>query len=133
MSPGTRGPYERRSTQAISRSVAGLAAAATLGSAMMALAHLGIDSTVLGFIGPGRLIVPAAIGFVVGTAAFAVVTIGAWHRRRWAWSIALVINGLAFATAVFPFRGWFSVAAATVAAAAITLLILPGGRLAFDR
>ena len=133
MSSAMRAPAEQGNSQFISRSVAGLAAAATLGSAIMALAHLGIDSAVLGFIGPGRLIVPAAVGFIVGTVAFAAVTIGAWHRRRWAWPAALVANGLAFATAAFPFRGWFSVTAATVAGIAIALLIVPSGRRAFDR
>lgn len=104
-----------------------------LGSGVMLLAHLGLDLDLLAPLGPGRLIVPAAIGFAIGTIAYTVVVFGAAQHRSWAWLTALLVNGLAVVVASIPFRGWFSVIAVAVAAMAIILLLMPGIRGSFSR
>ncbi len=101
-----------------------------VGSAVMAVAHFGVE--VIPGLDPG-LILPAAIGFVVGAVLYAVVAYGAFTVAGWAWWAGLVVNGLAFASAAYPFRGWMSAVAMAVSAAAIVVLLSPPGREAFRR
>jgi hypothetical protein len=102
-----------------------------VGSAVMAVAHLGLEIPALEFVGPGRLIVPAAVSFLLGTALYAVAAYGALRVARWAWPTALVVNVLAFGTAAFPYRDWMSGAAIVVSLAVVTILLSPPGRAAF--
>jgi hypothetical protein len=108
------------------RIVAILAALGAVGAAFMAVAHLGVDVPGIG--GPGRLLLPVAIGFGVGTGLFAAVCIGVLRRAPWAWPVAVVVNGLAFVSAVVPPRGAFSFVAGGITLLAVALLVSPGGR-----
>lgn len=120
------GTWQRRSTIA-------LALAGLVGSAAMLVGHLGFRVPFLSGISPGRLILPAAIGFGFGTVAYAVVVLATWQRRRWGRWLALAVHGLALLSASVPFRGWFSAVAAGVAAAAIVVLLTPGAKQALGR
>jgi hypothetical protein len=102
-----------------------------VGSGVMALTHLGLAIPGLELVGPGRLIVPAAVSFTLGTVLYAAAAYGALRVARWAWPVALVVNVLAFGTAAFPYRGWISGAAIVVSVAVIAVLVSPRGRAAF--
>jgi hypothetical protein len=101
-----------------------------VGSGVMAVAHLGLEIPALELVGPGRLIVPAAVSFLLGTVLYAVAAYGALRAARWAWPAALVVNVLAFGTAAFPYRDWMSGAAIVVSLTAIAVLVSPQGRAA---
>lgn len=107
-----------------------LAVLGVIGSVVMALAHLDVDLPVISQLGPtGRAIVPVAVGFGVGAVLFAITAYGAFAMRAWAWPTALVVNGLAFASSVMPWRGLQSSGVpALVTLAALALLIAPAGR-----
>jgi hypothetical protein len=106
--------------------VGALAVIGVLGSAVMAIAHLGIDVPVVG--GAVELL-PVAISFAVGTVLYAFVAYGAFTRRSWAWALGLVVNGLAFAsTAAPPYRGGIEPVAMAVSLAALILLLIRPGR-----
>jgi hypothetical protein len=104
-----------------------------VGSGVMALAHLGIELPGLELVGPGRLVLPAAVSFLLGTVLYAVAAFGALRVSRWAWPTALVVNVLAFGTAAFPYRDWMSGAAIVVSVTVIAVLVSPWGRAAFPR
>jgi hypothetical protein len=111
--------------------VGALAVLGVVGSVVMTLAHLGLGIPALDALGPGRLIVPAAASFAVGTVLYAIVAYGALRVAGWAWLAGLVVNTLAFVTSAFPYRGWVSGAAMAVSIAAIAVLLSPPGRSAF--
>lgn len=111
--------------------IGALACLGAAGAAAMSIAHFGI--ALPGFEGPGRLLLPVALGFVVGTALFAAVAVGAFTRRSWAWPFAVVVNGLAFVSAAMPFRGPVSAVAMAVTGLALVLLLSPPGRAALRR
>ncbi|MDP9022629.1 MAG: hypothetical protein M3N57_08015 [Actinomycetota bacterium] len=113
--------------------VAVLALLGVVGSVVMMLAHLGLGIPVIENLGPGRMLLPVAIGFAVGALLYAVVAAGAFAVARWAWWAGLVVNGLAFLSAAFPFRGWISAVVMAVSAAALVVLLTPAGREAFGR
>jgi hypothetical protein len=110
------------------RTIAALAGLGTVGAAFMSIAHLGVDVPLIG--GPGRMLLPVAIGFAVGTALFAAVAVGVLRRASWAWPVAVVVNGLAFVSAVVPPRGAFSFVAGGITLLAVALLVAPAGRAA---
>jgi hypothetical protein len=111
--------------------VGALAVLGVVGSLVMTLAHLGLALPALDAVGPGRLIVPAAVSFAVGTVLYALVAYGAFRPARWAWFAGLIVSVLAFATAAFPYRGWISGAAIVVSLATVAVLLSPQGRTAF--
>ncbi len=106
-----------------------LALLGALGAAVMALAHLGVPQ--LDALGPGRMLLPVAIGFIVGTALYLSVAVGAFTVRSWAWTAGLAVNALAFLSAAFPYRGPASAAAMAISGLAVAILVLPSGRRAF--
>lgn len=112
-------------TPAAAVAVGGLALVGFLGSVAMSLAHLGLDLPVLG---PAALIPPVAVGFALGAALYGVVAVGAFRVRRWAWPLGLAVNGLAFLSAAFPYRGVASAVAMAVSAAVVVVLLSPPGR-----
>ncbi|HUH07702.1 MAG TPA: hypothetical protein VML96_07840 [Egibacteraceae bacterium] len=107
--------------------LAGLAAA---GSAIMALAHMGLQIPVISGLGPGgaRSVPVAALVFGISTLMFLLILFGMLMRRAWAWPVALVGNGFALIGAANPFRGPVSAAAIAVTVAAIAILLSPPGR-----
>lgn len=97
-----------------------LAVLGALGSAAMAVAHLGVE---LPLLGGGVELVPVAVGFAVGTLLFAVTAYGAFTLTSWVWPLALVVNALTLASTASPLsRG--DLEPATIAAIAVTLLAL---------
>lgn len=121
---------ERTSSRPVAAAAVGwLAVVGVLGSAAMAIAHLGIDVPV---VGGAVLLLPVAISFAVGTVLYALVAFGAFTQRPWAWALGLVVNGLAFAaTAAPPYRGGVEPVAMAVSLAALAVLLIPAGRRAF--
>lgn len=115
-----------------SNPVRGLVIVATLlaatGSAIMAIAHMGIYVPVPGAPDTARVILPAAISFGVGTLALLILLFGLLARRRWAWLVGLAVHAVIVLGSAYPVRGWPSVVAIVVSGAAILLLVLtPGG------
>ena len=113
--------------------VAVLALLGVVGAAVMTLAHLGLRMPVIEDLGPGRLLLPVALGFAVGTVLYAVVAFGAFAVAGWAWGAGLLVNALAFLSAAFPYRGWVSGVAMLVSGAALIVLLTRAGRQAFHR
>lgn len=101
-----------------------LAVLGTVGSIVMMLAHLGLD---LGIIEAVNL-PPVAVGFAIGALLFAAVAYGAFRQMSWAWPAALVVNGLAFVSSVFPVRGVEALVPALVTLAALAILLSRPGR-----
>lgn len=122
---------QRRGARTTARVIAVLAVLGALGALVMAIGHLGVDLPAAP--GPGRMILPVAIGFFVGTALFTAVAYGTLRASAWAWPVAVVVNGLAFVSAMFPFRGWMSAIAGAVTAVALWLLLSPSGRRELNR
>jgi hypothetical protein len=88
-----------------------------LGSAGMTVAHLQLEM-------PG-----VAAGFGVGVLLFAVAAYGAFRLAGWAWPVGLVVNGIALAAAILPWRGLErSGLPALVAVTALALLVSRPGR-----
>jgi hypothetical protein len=99
-------PESRTDRPAAATAVGILAVLGVIGSIVMTLAHLDLQIPVVSALGPtGRAIVPVAVGFAFGAVLFAVTAYGAFRRAGWAWPVALVVNGLAFASSVMPWRG----------------------------
>jgi hypothetical protein len=116
-----------------SNPVRGLVIAATLlaaaGSAIMAIAHMGIYVPVPGAPDTARVILPAAISFGVGTLALLILLYGLVARRGWAWLVGLAVHAVIVLGSAYPVRGWPSVVAIVVSGSAVLLLVLtPGGR-----
>jgi hypothetical protein len=113
-----------------------LAARASAATAVAVLAVLGaaggIAMTVfhVDLYRAGALPLAVPVGFAAGAVAFAAVAFGAWTRARWAWPAAVVVNGLGFVAAVFPWRGPQALAPAAMTALALAVLVSPGGRAA---
>lgn len=107
-----------------------------LGSLAMAVSHAGVTVPGLAALGPGgdRPVPPAAAGFSVATGLFALVAVGAWGTRAWAWATGLIVNGLALVAAGFPWRGPASgVGVALTVAALLALISGPGRRALLGR
>lgn len=93
-----------------------LAVLGTLGSIVMVVAHVRLD-------------LPAVAAlFAVGTLLFAAVAVGAFRLTSWAWPVAVVVNGLGFASSVMPWRGLENsgVPALVTLVALVLLLSRPG-------
>lgn len=108
--------------------IVGLTVLGAVGATVMFIAHLGYDLPLLGTIGPGRRLLPVALGFAVGAVLFGLAAVGLARRRAWSWPLALVVHALTLTAAAFPYRGWTSGVAIAVTLAAIALLIARPGR-----
>lgn len=125
----------RTTPPAAVRAAAALTALMAVGSALMAVSHAGMSVPLLAALGPGgqRALPEVAAGFAVAAVLFAVVAVGAWRQRPWAWAIGLVLHGVALIAATIPWRGPASGAAAVVTVAALGVLATRPGRTAFLR
>jgi hypothetical protein len=110
--------------QPAATAIAALALVGMVGASIMTVAHLGID---LGFIRAAAL-PPVAAGFAVGAVLFAAVAYGALRSTAWAWPLGLVVNGVGFVSAVFPWRGAEALLPAAVTLAAVVILLSRPGR-----
>ena len=115
------------------RTLAYLAALGALGSLVMAVAHSGAPVPLVERLGPGTPVPPAAGGFFVGSAVYAVLAGVAWRQAKAGWPLGLAVNLVALLSATVPFRGPISAVAAAVAVAALGVLLSPSGREAFGR
>lgn len=113
---------------AAERALVVLLALGAVGSAVMTAAHLGMPLPEAFGFGPGRVIVPAAIGFVVGTVLYAIAWVGVQRRTSWCWLVALAVNALALTTATVQYRGLGSLSAIVVSIAVLIVLLTPSGR-----
>lgn len=107
-----------------------LAILGVVGATFMSLAHTGLD---LGFSGGGRAILPVAVGMAVGAVLYALVAFGAFTSRSWAWPAALLVNAIALAATLFPFRWPSGLVPLAISLAAIGILVSRPGRAAFLR
>ena len=97
--------------------VAVLGALGMVGSAAMIALHLTLDL-------PGL-----AVAFGLGVLAYAAVTLGALRQASWTWPVALVVNAIALASTVMPWRGLErSGLPALVAVVALGVLVSRPGR-----
>lgn len=113
-----------RTRQPAATAIGVLALVGTIGAVVMALAHLGIDVGVI----RAASLPPVATGFAVGAVLFALVAYGAFRRTAWAWPLALVVNGIGFLSAVFPWRGPEAIVPAAVTLVAVAILLSRPGR-----
>lgn len=112
-----------------------LAAVAATGSALLAVAHLGVELPLLSELGPGgdTVVVPAAIAFGVGTVVWAGLSIGAFRSGRWVLAVGVVFSVLSILSGAMPYRGVASGVGIALASAVLVTLLSPSGRRAFGR
>lgn len=117
-------------TTAVARAVAWLAGAMAVGSALMAVAHAGVDIPLLSGLGPGGAgaVPPAVVAFTVSALLFAAVAYGAFRGRAWAWAAGLVLSALTVLGAAMPYRGVVSLAGIVLGLVIIALLLSRPGR-----
>jgi hypothetical protein len=62
-----------------------MSGALAVGSALLAVGHLGLQIPILSALGPGgtRAVVPAAIAFGISASLHALVALGVARRRSW--------------------------------------------------
>ena len=101
-----------------------------LGCLALAIGHAGINVPLISRLGPGgeRAVVPAAVAFAVATALLAVLSVGTWRQRPWAWAAGLALHGIVLAGAAMPYRGIGSLVGIVLAGSAFVLLASPPGR-----
>lgn len=107
------------------RLAAGLAVLAAVGSALMAVAHLGVDLPLLPTQGLGRAVPAAAAAFGLGTVLFAAVAWGLRDRARWAWWLGLVGFALALQGSAMPYRGAGSAVGIVLSVLGLAALLHP--------
>ena len=109
---------------------AGISAVLALGCLAMAIAHAGVEIPGLSAIGPGgdQVVIPAVIAFSVAAVLLAVLTLGLWQRRPWAWAAGLAVHGVVLAGSAMPYRGVGSLIGILLAGTAFVLLASPAGR-----
>lgn len=113
---------------AAARAVLVLLALGVVGSAVMTAAHLGMPLPESFGFGPGRVIVPAAVGFLVGTLLYAVAWVGVLRRASWSWLVTVIVNVLALATGTLQYRGLGSLSAIVVSIVALIIMLSAAGR-----
>lgn len=119
----------------MSRSPVVIAAAAAtallaLGCGALAIGHSGVNVPLVSRLGPGggNAVPPAAMAFAVATVLLAVLGVGIWRRRAWAWASGLAVHGIVLAGAAFPYRGLGSLVGIILAGTAFVLLASRPGR-----
>jgi hypothetical protein len=107
-----------------------LTVVAAVGTALLSVAHMGVDVPLLSAIGPGgdRAVPVAAVAFGVGALVYAVVAAGLFGRRRWAWAAGVAVSVLSIASGLGNFRGAASAAGIAVSLAVLALLLTPAMR-----
>lgn len=110
--------------------VAALSALLALGCAALAVAHMGLQVPLLSRLGPGgsRAIVPAAVAFIVATLVLGAVAFGVARGRSWSWPAGILVHGVVFLGAAFPYRGVVSLAGMLIAGTCVALLLTRAGR-----
>jgi hypothetical protein len=108
---------------------------AFLGSALLAVAHAGVEVPLLSALGPpGDDPVPVAVAiFAAGAALYAVVAAGAFAAAPWTWPLGLAVNALALASGITNYRGTASAIGIALSLLSLLFLLSPGGRRAFRR
>lgn len=124
-----------RPRSAAAATVGWLAALAALGSALLAVAHLGVELPLLSALGPGgdTVVVPAAIAFTVGTVVWGALSASAFRGARWVLPGGVVFSVLSILSGAMPYRGVASGVGIALAAAVLVTLLSPAGRRAFGR
>ena len=104
--------------------------ALAVGSALLAIGHLGVQVPLLSALGPGGpgVVVPAAIAFTVGACLHGAVAIGVAKRRPWAWIMGMLVGTLTLIGATTPFRGAVSLLGILLAGLQVGLLATGGAR-----
>lgn len=107
-----------------------ISAVLAAGSALLAVAHMGVEVPLLSALGPGggRAVVPAAIAFSVAAVAHGMVSVGVRRRRAWAWPLGVLIAAATLLAAAAPFRGIGSALGIVLAAAQLGLLVTKPAR-----
>lgn len=101
-----------------------LAAVVTLGTLLLAIAHLGVTIPVLSRLGPqGDAVPPAVAAFSVATVLFAVVAVGLYRRSRAAWVGAVVLSLAIIAMSLGQYRGVVSGIGIALSAVLVVLLL----------
>lgn len=101
-----------------------------VGSALMAIGHLGLQLPVLSALGPGgtRAVVPAAIAFSIAAALHGAVAYGVSRRMSWAWPLGVAVAGVTLLGAATPFRGAVSAIGIMLAGLQLGLLLTATAR-----
>lgn len=104
--------------------------ALAVGSALLALGHMGVEIPVVSALGPGgsRAVVPAAIAFTAVAGLHGTVATGIARRRPWAWPLGVLASGITLLGAAVPFRGAGSLVGIVLAGAELVLLLRGGTR-----
>jgi hypothetical protein len=101
-----------------------LSVVAAVGSALLAVGHMGVSVPVLSDLGPGGdgVVPVAAAVFTVGALLYAAVAVGAFRGARWAWPLGVAVNALALLSGLREYRGAASAIGIALAVAALALL-----------
>lgn len=104
--------------------------ALAVGSALLAVGHMGVELPLVSALGPGgsRPVWPAAIAFTVAAGLHGAVSYGVARRRAWAWPLGVLVGAVTLVGAAAPFRGAGSVIGIVLAAAEVGLLLTGGAR-----
>ncbi len=107
-----------------------ISAALALGSALLAVGHMGVRLPVISALGPGgtRPVPPAAIAFTVAAGLHAAVAVGVARRRSWAWLAGVLVGGVTLIGAATPFRGTASLLGIVLAGLQLGLLATNAAR-----
>ncbi|MBW3605949.1 MAG: hypothetical protein KY460_13810 [Actinobacteria bacterium] len=105
--------------------VVGVSGALAVGSALLAIGHLGVQLPVISRFGPAgaRAVVPAAIAFGVAACLHGTVAVGVTRRRSWAWPLGVLVAGITLIGAATPFRGAASAVGIVLATTQLDLLL----------
>ncbi|HSJ45078.1 MAG TPA: hypothetical protein VK923_10395 [Euzebyales bacterium] len=105
--------------------VAWISAALAVGSALLAVGHVGVRIPVVSALGPGGSapVVPAAIAFAVAACLHGGVAYGVARRRPWAWPLGVLVAAVTLLGAAVPFRGAGSVVGIMLAGSELGLLL----------
>jgi hypothetical protein len=81
--------------------------ALAVGSAILAVGHMGVEIPLVSALGPGgaRPVWPAAIAFTVAAGLHGAVSWGVARRRSWAWPLGVLVGAITLVGAATPFRG----------------------------
>lgn len=99
--------------------------ALAVGSALLAIGHMGVQIPLLSALGPGstRAVVPAAVAFSLGACLHGAVAYGVSRRLVWAWPLGVLAAGLTLLGAALPFRGVGSLVGMSLAGLQLGILL----------